>query len=148
MNRNTANAVRPKEREEHRGKILRMKPPQPPRPQKIRAAGAFTLTVSRVLAIATVLFLACATIYTSSEITRVNDLLGKGKKQYEQLKAEETRLNIELENKVSFNHIEEAAKELGMRKKDYRQVNYIRLDDDDRIIIEEPSTNSMTANKK
>ena len=148
MNRNTAYAIRQKEREEHKAKILTLHNRPSSRAEKRRDASERAQTVSRVLTAAAVLFLACATIYTVSEIARMNDLLSKGKKQYEQLKTEEIRLNMELETKVSFNKIEEAAKEMGMRKKDYRQVNYIRLEDSDRVVIAEPPPDSLSADRK
>ncbi|MDR1892129.1 MAG: hypothetical protein LBQ48_03865 [Oscillospiraceae bacterium] len=148
MNRGAAYKVPKKEQEKKNAKILTLHNRPSARAVKRRTASAFAQTVSRALAIAAVLFLVCATIYTGSEITRMNDLLSKEKKQYEQLKTEKIRLNMELENKVSFNHIEEAAKEMGMRKKDYRRVNYIRLGDSDRVVTIQPSPDSLTADKQ
>ena len=84
-----------------------------------------------------ILFMLCATLYTRSEIARLNDQINESKHRYEALRNDEVRMNMELESRISYTNIEQAAKEMGMKKKDYRQVIYLQLQEDDRVIVQQ-----------
>ncbi len=57
------------------------------------------------------------------------------------LKQEESRLNVELSSIVSFNNIENAAKEKGMQKATGAQTGYINICDEDSVEVAEDNKN-------
>lgn len=67
----------------------------------------------------------CATIFLRVQVTETNSQIGNAQKELDALISEETRLEMEMERMISYKNIEEAAKELGMQKKDKSQVTYI-----------------------
>ena len=64
----------------------------------------------------------------SSEVT---EKIYQTKETISTLKSEQTRLNVEIENKVSFYNIEKIASERGMQKANNMQTKYINLCDED-----------------
>lgn len=102
-----------------------------------RAAAARGLAgrFSTILMAALVIAMLCATIFLRVQITEVTDQIGKAQAVLEEQKSEETRLLMEVERKVSYKNIEEAAEELGMQKKERGQVNYIRTNPDNKAEV-------------
>ena len=82
-------------------------------------------TFSKVMITAVALFLICFNIYTRVEIADVNTKIISADKELEKLNNEKLRLEMELENKISLGNLEQAAKELGMQKKERSQIKYI-----------------------
>lgn len=70
-------------------------------------------------------FMICYSIYVRIEISETKSEISKVEAQIEQLNSQETKLKMQLENKISYSNIEQAAKELGMQKKSTYQVHYI-----------------------
>ena len=62
------------------------------------------------------------------------------------LSGEETRLKIELERIISYNNLEQAARELGMKKTDKSQIVYINVNDTNKAI--DANGNVLTAEKE
>ncbi len=83
-------------------------------------------SVKKVAIIAFVLSVICANIFLRVRITEVNNDINNIKTEIAELESENTRLNVELENRISFKNIEEAAVQLGMKKMDKSQVIYIK----------------------
>jgi len=135
MNRSTAPATRTVE-ERRKARIIDL-----PDQTRARAARQQQNTalgrVCSFLVTGMILFMLCATLYTRSEIARLNDQIGEIKRRSEALRNDEVRLNMELESRISYTNIEQAAKEMGMKKKDYRQVIYLQLEENDRVIVHE-----------
>ncbi|MCI8359801.1 MAG: hypothetical protein HFE86_00505 [Clostridiales bacterium] len=77
-----------------------------------------------------VLAMLCGSLYLRVEITEITDRIDKAEAVLEEQKSEEVRLLMEMERKVSYKNIEEAAQQLGMQKKERSQVNYIRTNPD------------------
>ncbi len=94
-----------------------------------RAASAVSGHVTAVVVTAFVVFTLFAAIYMRARITEISRDISNVKSKITVLETEKTRLYVELENKISYKNIEEAAKTLGMRKMDNSQVVYIRLND-------------------
>jgi cell division protein FtsL len=72
-----------------------------------------------------VVAMVCSTIFMRVQVTEVESQLTAANKELSDLTNEQTRLEMELERKISFSNVEAAAKALGMQKKDKNQVNYI-----------------------
>ena len=110
-------------------------------------SGLFVKRIGMFLTTGVILFMLCAMIYTRSEIACINDLVLANEKQLAVLQNEEIRLHMEIENKLSYTNLEQAAQEIGMVKKDMTKVHYLQWEENDRIIIREPATNhELTAN--
>ena len=77
------------------------------------------------------------------EISEVNSEIIKAKHELAALSGEETRINMEFEQMMSYKNIEEAAKALGMRKMDKSQIVYIRVNDTNKAI--DSNGNVLTA---
>ncbi|OJU10607.1 MAG: hypothetical protein BGN88_13755 [Clostridiales bacterium 43-6] len=97
---------------------------------KVLASNALG-ALSKVLTGAVILTIVVLLILTKVQISEVHDKIASAEKQIRVLDGETTRLNTELEKKISYKNIEQAAKELGMQKKQKTQVNYINISKED-----------------
>ena len=77
------------------------------------------------------------------EISEVNSEIIKAKHELAALSGEETRIDMEFEQMMSYKNIEEAAKALGMRKMDKSQIVYIRVNNTNKAI--DSNGNVLTA---
>lgn len=64
-------------------------------------------------------------IYIHAEISKVSAEITETEAIGEELKSEQTRLNVELERKTSVGNLEKKAEQLGMQKQTKAQTNYI-----------------------
>lgn len=76
-----------------------------------------------------VVALICGNLFLRAQVTEVKSQINKVKNQINVLQGEETRLNVEYENIISYQNLEKAATSLGMKKMDKSQVVYIRVND-------------------
>ena len=76
----------------------------------------------------------CVNIALRVEISEVNSDIVEAKARYAAVSGEETRLNVEFERMVSYGNLEEAARELGMKKTDKNQIVYIEVNDSDKAV--------------
>ena len=106
-------------------KIVKMPQKKKTASQK-RAKAVVSDSVKSIAIIAFVLAVICANIFLRVKITEVNTDINKIKAEIVELESENTRLNVELENRLSYQNIEEAAVQLGMKKMDKSQVIYIK----------------------
>ncbi len=116
----------PKEKHEHKAKIVKM--PQTAKKQAARKAAA-TSVGNKVKAIAIVGFIlavVCANIFLRVRITEVDSQINDINNDIVELQSEKTRLNVALENRISYENLEEQATALGMSKTDKSQVIYIK----------------------
>ena len=83
-----------------------------------------------------VISVASALLYTRVLLTeRISDVT-EASAEYTKLEAEGTRMNLELEGKVSLKNAEEyAGTQLGMVKKDSKNVEYIRLTQENNCLL-------------
>ena len=123
----------PKTKQNPRAEIVKM-----PKRKEKRARSAARSEVSKTTAIILLgLFLVsmiCAGIAIRVEISEVNSEIIKTKSELSALSGEETRLDMELEQMMSYKNIEEAAKALGMRKMDKSQIIYVRVNETNKAI--------------
>ncbi|MBQ8549923.1 MAG: hypothetical protein IKL44_07515 [Clostridia bacterium] len=118
----------PKEKPQ-KAKIVKM--PQTAKKQASRRAAA-TAVGKKVKAIAVIGFILaviCANIFLRVRITEVNSQISDIKGEITELQSEQTRLNVEFENRISYENLEQQAAALGMSKTDKSQVIYIRTND-------------------
>lgn len=92
-------------------------------------------SVASVLALSVFMVaIVCVNIALRVEISEVNSDIVEAKTRYAAVSGEETRLNVEFERMISYGNLEEAAKELGMKKTDKDQIVYIEVNDSDKAV--------------
>ena len=110
-----------------KAKIVKM--PQTKKAARAKSGSVVSERIKAVAAIGFVLAIICANIFLRVRITEVNTQINEIKTEITELESEQTRLNVELENRISYNNLELAARELGMKKTDKSQVIYIRTNE-------------------
>lgn len=95
--------------------------------------------VSGVLVVVTVI---CLQLYSRAQLTELSDRIGTYNTEYQNLLSEQTRLNAEIEGKVSLRSVEESAKAMGLDKMQAYQVEYVVVEEDEEGVV--PMTVSET----
>ncbi len=132
----------PKEKKAEPAKIVKM-PERKIRKTRAKAKKRVSAVASVIMLIAFMVGIVCANIALRVEITEVNSDIIEAKANYAAVSGEETRLNVEFERMVSYGNLEEAAKELGMKKTDKSQIVYIKVNDTNKAI--DSNGNILTA---
>ena len=116
----------PKEKPQPKAKIVKM--PQTAQKQARRSAAAKEVgnRIKAIVAVGFVLAVVCANIFLRVRITEVDSQINNVNNEIVELQSEKTRLNVELENRISYENLEEQATALGMSKTDKSQVVYIK----------------------
>ncbi len=105
-----------------------------PRISPLKAVGCMLLVV----------LVASALLYTRVQLTERISQVSQATSDYTKLEAEGTRLDLELESKVSPKNVQEYAEnELGMIQKDSTTVEYIRLTQDNKIEVPKSTSSSF-----
>lgn len=77
-------------------------------------------------------------MYRYSRITEMNYEIDRQLKAYEEIKNENIRIKVEIENSIDIQKIKEfAEKELGMHKPDKHQIVYVKVPQSDFTIVSE-----------
>lgn len=124
----------PKSKEERRAEIVKMPKRKVNKASRKAARGQVSKTVSIILLGAFLVAAICAGIAIRVEISEVNSQIINAKKELSALSGEETRIDMEFEQMMSYENVEEAAKILGMKKTDKSQIVYIRVNDEHKAI--------------
>jgi len=122
----------PKEKEEHK-KADVIKHPNANRKSMQNTKIVARSVSSKISAVAVCTFvvaMVCANIYIRAEITSVQSQICDVKSEISELDSEQTRLNCEIERQISYENLEQAAKALGMQKKERSQIVYIKTNTD------------------
>ncbi len=82
----------------------------------------------------TVFAIAIAYIYLNAEIDRVQSEINDVKAAIVEYESEQTRLEVEINRKYSYQNLEEAAAELGMQQPEKSQVMYIKTNTTDKAV--------------
>ena len=98
--------------------------------KKIKAAKPSLLTAIAVSFVVLALF---GNIFLRAEISKVSTEINEAEAVYSELMSEKTRLNVQLEKKVSLGNLEKQAQKLGMQKQEKMQMNYIFAFDDNEL---------------
>ncbi len=104
---------------------------------KAKARRQVSGVVTLVLLAAFMVGIVCVNIAIRVEITEVNSDIVEAKNRYAAISGEETRLDVEFERMVSYDNLEETAKQLGMKKTDKNQIVYITVNDSDKAVDKE-----------
>ena len=79
-------------------------------------------------------------LYNNVILTELNDEIDYYQEQYEVLKSENRRMEVELEGKISLRNIEEkATQDLGMARMESYQVEYVDLSEGDKVTVASPA---------
>ena len=88
--------------------------------------------VSSVLVVVAVI---CLQLYSRARLTELSDRIGTYNTEYQNLLSEQTRLNAEIEGKVSLRSVEESAKAMGLDKMQAYQVEYVVVEEDEEGVV-------------
>lgn len=103
------------------------------KPIKLKNKYAFKSVVN-VLSIAVVVSLIIAVIYTNSEITNTTNSITKTENSIVELESEKDYLEFTVESRMTLSEIEDyAIGTLGMVKMDPSQIEYIEIEDENKI---------------
>lgn len=104
---------------------------------KIRKEAAFNVTgkVSAVLVTVFVLLMLCGNIFLRSQINETEHKISKINAEISEAESSLASINFELEQKISYKNLEEAAIALGMCKMDKNQIVYVRTVKEDKAVV-------------
>lgn len=126
-------------------------PEQIPHPPKRKKKAAGVLTSASVRPAQAVRWSAAgllcllaltAIILCDVQITSLSDQISKKQSQLTSAQAEEVRLNMQLQSRVSLDKVETyATAQLGMQKAGAYQVNYIHITNKDKVVLGQDKQN-------
>ena len=101
--------------------------------RRIRERG---MLVRATVGFACILTIIAAIIYNNVMLTELTADIEQAQGQYEQLKTEHRRMQVEIEGKLSLRSVEETAvNQLGMAKVEAYQIEYVDLGGEDRVVL-------------
>ena len=136
----------PKQKAEKRAEIVKMPERKVSRSAKRAAKKKVSKTASIIMLGVIFVTMICAGIALRVEISEVNSEILSAKSKLAALSGEETRIDMEIEELVSYKNIEEAASLLGMKKLDKSQIVYIRVNEENKAI--DAQGNVLTAGRE
>ncbi|MCI8622468.1 MAG: hypothetical protein HFG26_02250 [Provencibacterium sp.] len=93
------------------------------------------IAVRIVSTVAVVVTITCVMLYSRAQLTELTDRVGTYQTEYQNLMSERTRLNAEIEGKVSLRSVEENAKLMGLDKMQAYQVEYVVVDEEEDGVV-------------
>jgi cell division protein FtsL len=105
--------------------------------KKTAAQPAKRSSVLAIGAVAIAFLLIIAQLHCQLKNSEVVDQIYQTEKAIETLQSENTRLQVELDGKVSFSNMENTAKSMGMQKITVAQMEYVNLCTEDTIEVNE-----------
>ncbi len=115
---------------EKQNNVIKMNAPTPAaKKRSAKARKTVSVGVASVLICAFFLLALCGNIFLRIRINETSSQINKTNSAIRELEAEYTALYVDLEKVVSYNNLEAAATELGMKKMDKNQVVYIQVND-------------------
>ena len=136
----------PKPKEEREKATVIKMPREKTRKVSAKASGRVSSLAGVILLIAFMVAVVCVNIALRVEISEVNSDILDAKSELSAVSGEHTRLNVELERMVSYGNLEEAARELGMKKTDKSQIVYIKINETDKAV--DANGNILTADSE
>ncbi len=99
---------------------------------------AFKISIVSMMAVALFYFV----INSYVQLNEVYSDISEATTQLNELRSENVRMQTELEGQASIRNIKEYAEErLGLQKIDQSQIQYIQIQTEDEVIVEEPEQN-------
>ena len=121
-----------------KGKIIDIPEEQKKRAmRRKRAASGLSGKVSAILATGFIIGMLSGNIILRSQITETEQKITKMENQISLAESKLASVNFKMEQKLSYNNLEEAATALGMRKLSKSQVVYIRTNEDNKAVLGE-----------
>ena len=118
------------------------KPAKQAKTVKFKNKKAFKTAVN-VLSIAVAISMLIGVVYTNSRITEITTGITEQQKEITELESEKAYLNFTLESRMSLNDIENyAINVLGMVKMDSTQVEYIEIENENKVEFSEDNLGS------
>ncbi|MBC2872325.1 hypothetical protein KQI11_10650 [Acetanaerobacterium sp. MSJ-12] len=115
---------------ENREPRMRVIKNEKPLPQKKSTPAA------KILLAAVIVILAGMMLYSRVQLVELGDDLRAAKTELESTRSETTRLNMQVESKMSLAHVEEYAQNtLGLVKVDNQQVEYVSLNQENKVYV-------------
>lgn len=90
-----------------------------------------TELVTKCVIAVLVLAAVCGSLFLRAEISTLESKLNSVNNEIVALDSELTRVEVEMERKITYGNLEEAAAELGMQKCEKSQVTYVKINEAD-----------------
>ncbi|HOQ36433.1 MAG TPA: cell division protein FtsL [Acetivibrio sp.] len=101
-----------------------------------------------VFCILIIFALGCLAMYRNAQITEMNYEINKQLKAYNEIKDENIRLRVAIENSINIQEVKEYAEnKLGMHKPDDHQIAYVKVPQKDITIVSEAAKQEENKNK-
>lgn len=121
-----------------KGKIIDIPEAQKKRAiRRKKAAAGISGKVSAVIVTVFIVAMLGASIFLRSQITQTEQQIAKTEQQISLAESKLAAVNFEMEQKLSYSNLEQAATALGMRKMDKSQVVYIRTNQENKAVLGE-----------
>ncbi len=121
-----------------KGKIIDIPEAQKKRAmQRKKAASGISGKISLIVITAFILAILGGNIFLRSKITETEQQIAKLDQQISVADSKLAAINFEMEQKLSYNNLEESATELGMRKMDKNQIVYVRTNNENKTVVGE-----------
>ena len=91
-----------------------------------------------------VLIIFAAVLYNRVILTELTSEIDTLSTQYEQLKDEQQRMQVELEGRLSTRAVADGAEALGMAQIESYQIQYVDLEDESGVVLTKESTETIT----
>ena len=102
-----------------------------------RAASGLSGKISAILATVFIIGMLTGNIFLRSQITETEQKITQMEAQISLAESKLASVNFKMEQKLSYNNLEEAATALGMRKLSKSQIVYIRTNQENKAILGE-----------
>lgn len=121
-----------------KGKIIDIPEEQKERAiRRRKAASGLSGKISAILATIFIIGLLSGNVFLRSQISETEQKISKMDSQISLAESKLASVNFKMEQKLSYNNLEEAATALGMRKLSKSQIVYIRTNQDNKAVLGE-----------
>lgn len=121
-----------------RGRIIDIPEEQKKRAiRRKKAASGLSGKISVILATLFIIGMLGGNIFLRSQITETEQKIAKIENEISLAESKLASVNFKMEQKLSYNNLEEAATALGMRKLSKSQIVYIRTNQDNKAVLGE-----------
>ena len=121
-----------------RGKIIDIPEEQKKRAiRRKKAASGLSGKITAILATVFIIGMLSGNVFLRSQISETEDKINKIESQINLAESKLASVKFKMEQKLSYNNLEEAATALGMRKLSKNQIVYIRTNEDNKAVLGE-----------
>lgn len=121
-----------------RGKIIDIPEEQKKRAiRRKKAASGLSGKITAILATVFIIGMLSGNVFLRSQISETEHKINKIESQINLAESKLASVKFKMEQKLSYNNLEEAATALGMRKLSKNQIVYIRTNEDNKAVLGE-----------